>query len=98
PPAKGQMAEMSSSCPQRRQGDIISADCDVEIRYVDTRLRADHVEYNDKTKEAMAIGHVQLEYNGVHLEATEAHYNVSTGHGLFQNVRGMFKIVRWPND
>jgi len=98
PPAKGQMAEMSSSCPQRRQGDIISADCDVEIRYADTRLRADHVEYNDKTKEATAIGHVQLEYNGAHLEATEAHYNVSTGHGLFQNVRGTFKIVRRPND
>src|SRR5262249_2431237 len=56
------------------------------------------VEYNEKTKEAVATGNVQLDYNGEHLEATEAHYNVSTGHGLFQNVHGTFKVVRQPNE
>ena len=95
---KGQVAELSCSGPQRNQGDITSADDNCDIRYGDTRLHADHMEYNNKTNEATAAGHVQLDYNGEHLEATEAHYNVSTGHGLFQNVRGTFKVVRQPND
>lgn len=98
PASKDQVAEIYSSGPQRRQGDVTSADGDVDIRYADTRLRADHVEYNDKTKEAVAIGRVQLDYNREHLEATEAHYNVSTGHGVFQNVHGDFKIERQPNE
>lgn len=98
PAAKGGIVELSAAGPQRHQGDLSIADDNVEIRYADTRLRADHVEYNEKTNEATAIGHVQLDYNGEHLEATEAHYNVSTGHGVFQNVHGTFKVVRQPND
>ena len=94
---KGLVAELEAKT-QTRQGEVTTADGDVDIRYADTRLRADHVEYNDKTNEATATGHVQLDYNEEHLEATEAHYNVSTGHGLFQNVHGTFKIVRQPND
>ena len=96
-PGKGVVAELEAKT-QTRQGDVTTADGDVDIRYGDTRLRADHVEYNDKTNEAVATGHVQLDYSGEHLEATEAHYNVSTGHGLFQNVHGTFKIERQPND
>jgi LPS-assembly protein len=94
---KGAVAELEAKT-QTRKGDVTTADGDVDIRYADTRLRADHVEYNDKTNEAVATGHVQLDYNGEHLEATEAHYNVSTGHGLFQNVHGTIKIERQPND
>lgn len=89
---------MSSSGPQRHRGDVTIADGDVDVHYGDTRLRADHVEYNEQTNEATATGHVQLDYNGEHIEATEAHYNVSTGHGLFQNVHGTFKVVRQPNE
>ncbi len=97
PSGKGLVAELEAKT-QTRHGDVTTADGDVDIRYGDTRLRADHVEYNDKTNEAVATGHVQLDYGGEHLEATEAHYNVSTGHGLFQNVHGTFKIERQPND
>jgi LPS-assembly protein len=98
PPAgKDQIADLEANT-QTRKGDVVTADGDVDIRYADTRLRADHVEYNDKTKEAVATGHVRLDYNLEHLEATEAHYNVSTGHGLFQNVHGTFKIERQPNE
>lgn len=97
PTTKGLVAELEAKT-QTRQGDVTTADGDVDIRYADTRLRADHVEYNDKTNEATATGHVQLDYNGEHLEATEAHYNVSTGHGVFQKVHGTFKIARQPND
>ena len=97
PQGKGEIVEISAS-GQRRQGDVTSADGDVDIRYADTRLRADHVEFNHKTNEAVATGRVQLDYNLEHLEATEAHYNISTGHGLFRNVRGTFRIERQPNE
>jgi len=97
PPGKGQIFELEAAT-QTRKGDVTTADGDVDIRYADTRLRADHVEYNDKTNEVVATGHVQLDYHGEYREATEAHYNVSTGHGLFQDVHGTFKIERQPNE
>src|SRR5467141_3577392 len=96
PPSKSGIAELEAKT-QGRRGDITIADGDVDIRYGDTRLRADHVEYNSKTFEAVATGHIQLDYNNEHLEADEAHYNVSTGHGVFHNVRGSVKIERRPN-
>ena len=82
---------------QTRKGDVTTAEGNVDIHYADMRLRADHVEYNDKTQEAVATGHVLFDHDTEHLEASEAHYNVSTGHGLFYNVRGTFKIDRQPN-
>lgn len=96
PSAKGGVANLEAKT-QRRKGEVTAADGDVDIHYADTRLRADHVEYNSKTYEATATGHVQLDYGNEHLEADEAHYNVSTGHGLFHNVRGNIKIERRPN-
>jgi LPS-assembly protein len=97
PSTKGGIAELSAAGPQRRQGDLFIADDNVEIRYGDQRLRADHVEYNDKTTEAYARAHVQYDYENQHLEADEAHYNVSTGRGTFLNVRGAVKIDRRAN-
>ncbi|HEV1994781.1 MAG TPA: LPS assembly protein LptD, partial [Candidatus Acidoferrum sp.] len=96
PSAKGGVANLEAKT-QSRKGDVTAADGDVDIHYADTRLRADHVEYNSKSYEATATGHVQLDYGNEHLEADEAHYNVSTGHGLFHNVRGTVKIERHPN-
>ena len=96
PSGKGGIAELEAKT-QSRKGEVTSADGDVDIRYGDTRLRADHVEYNNKTYEALATGHVQLDYNQEHLEADEAHFNVSTGHGLFHNVHGTFRTDRRPN-
>jgi LPS-assembly protein len=96
PSSKGGVANLEAKT-QSRKGDVTTADGDVDIRYGDSHLRADHVEYNGKTNEATATGHVQLDYLNEHLEADEAHYNVSTGHGLFHNVRGTVKIERRPN-
>ncbi len=96
PSGKGGVANLEAKT-QSRKGDVTTAEGDVDIQYADTRLRADHVEYNSKTYEATATGHVQLDYGNEHLEAGEAHYNVSTGHGLFHNVRGNVKIERRPN-
>src|SRR5271154_652396 len=83
PPPKGGVAELSSSGPQKRQGDLTIADGAVDIHYGGQRLQADHVEYNEQTNEAMARGHVVFDYENQHLEADEAHYNVSTGRGTF---------------
>jgi LPS-assembly protein len=93
----GGVADLSSRGPQSRRGDLYIADDDVDIRYGDSRLRADHVEYNEKTSEAFARGHVQFDFENQHVEADEAHYNVKTGHGVFHNVRGTVKIERRPN-
>jgi LPS-assembly protein len=98
PPAtKGGIAELSAKGPQRRQGNLFIADDDVDIHYAGQRLRADHIEYNDQTSEALARGHVQYDFDNQHLEADEAHYNVGTGRGTFTNVRGTLKIERRPN-
>ena len=96
PSSKGGVATLEAKT-QGRKGDLIAADGDVDIHYGDSRLRADHVEYNSKTYEAAANGHVQLDYNSEHLEADEAQFNVSTGHGRFHNVRGNVKVERRPN-
>ena len=97
PTAKGGVAELSAKGPQRRQGNLFIADDDVDIRYAGQRLRADHIEYNDQTTEALARGHVQYDFENQHLEADEAHYNVGTGRGTFLQVRGTLKIERRPN-
>jgi LPS-assembly protein len=97
PSGQGQYAELSSEGPQKRQGDLFIADKNVDLQYAEMRLRADHLEYNDKTRAALAQGHVQFDYLNQHLEGDEAHYNFATGIGKFTNVRGTVKIVRRPN-
>lgn len=97
PEPRGGVAELSASGAQKHQGDLFIADDDVDIRYGNIRLRADHVEYNDKTFEAAARGHVQFEYDNQHLEGDEAQVNVRSGHGVFHNVRGSIKIDRHAN-
>jgi LPS-assembly protein len=96
PAGKGGVADLSSK-QQRRQGDLYIADGDVDLRYGDSRLQADHLEYNDKTSETIARGHVIYDYENQHLEADEVHYNVSTGRGRFRAVRGTIRIERRPN-
>src|SRR5262249_11925718 len=76
PNTKGGVAEMSSSGPQKRQGDLYIADGDVDIHYGESRLRADHIEYNEKTQETVARGHVVYDFQTQHLEAEDAQYNV----------------------
>jgi LPS-assembly protein len=96
-PRKGALAELSSTGPQRHQGDLYIADGNVKILYGDSALRADHIEYNEKTTEAVARGHVVYDFEQEHLEADEARYNVSTGQGHFINVRGTVRIERRPS-
>jgi LPS-assembly protein len=97
PSGKGQYAELSSDGPQKHSGDLFIADKNVDLQYAGMRLRADHLEYNDKTHQAAARGNVQFDYENEHLEATEAQYSFASGAGTFSNVRGKIKILRRPN-
>jgi len=96
-PSKGGIAELSSSGPQSRHGDVFTADGDVDLRYQDVRIQADHMEYNAATADALARGHVQFDFNNQHLEADEARYNVHSKRGSFSKVRGTVRIDRRPN-
>lgn len=68
PSRKGTLVELEAD-RQKQQGDLFIADGNVDIRYGDLRLRADHVEYNTKTGEEFARGHLQFDYLNQHLEA-----------------------------
>jgi LPS-assembly protein len=96
-PAAGANPEATLEAKQQRQvGRIYYADGDVDVRYQNTRLRADHVEYNEDTQVVIARGHVQLDYETQHVEADDARYEVSTGRGTFHHVRATFAVQRRP--
>ena len=82
---------------QRKEGDIFFADGKVEILYRNYRLRADHVQYDSKTYVATANGHVQLDVETQHLNADSADFNVRTGEGRFEHVRGEVRVEHRPN-
>jgi LPS-assembly protein len=94
--ANGDQTATLEAGQQSEVGSIWHADGNVDLRYQNTRLRADHMEYNDDTKTAIARGHVQLDYMNQHVEADEAHYEMRTGHGTFFHVRATFSIDRHP--
>jgi LPS-assembly protein len=95
--AAGVAQEATLEAKQQRQvGRIYYADGDVDVRYQNTRLRADHVEYNEDTQVVIARGHVQLDYETQHVEAEDARYEVGTGRGTFHHVRATFAIQRRP--
>jgi len=82
---------------QRKEGDRYIADGDVDVRYLDMRLRADHIEYDSKTYETLARGHVIFDYNTQHIEGNEGHYNVRSDRGVFLQVHGTITVARRPN-
>jgi len=97
PSGKGEIVEISADGPQKKQGDLFIADQNVLIQYGEISLRADHVEYNYRTHDAAATGHVAFDYDNQHIEASQAQYNLSTATGKFHQVRGDVKISRGPN-
>jgi LPS-assembly protein len=79
---------------QRQVGKIYYADGHVDVHYENTRLRANHVEYNEDTQVVIARGNVQLDYLTQHVEAEDARYEVTTGKGVFHHVRATFAVQR----
>ena len=82
---------------QRKEGDRYVADGDVDVRYLDMRLRADHIEYDSKTYDVVARGHVIFDYNTQHIEGLEARYNIRSDQGVFLHVHGTITVPRRPN-
>ncbi len=82
---------------QRKEGDLYYADGKVEIQYKDLRIRADHVEYDTKTYKAKATGHVLFDAGTLHMTAESADFNVQTGAGVFEQVRGEVMTENKPN-
>ncbi|HEV8384426.1 MAG TPA: LPS assembly protein LptD [Candidatus Acidoferrales bacterium] len=82
---------------QGRKGSLWFADGDVDVRYENLRLRADHVEYDTATGDAAVRGHVRFDLDNQHIEAGEGRYNIRTRRGSFKNVRGSIFIRRRPN-
>ena len=81
---------------QRQVGNIFYADGHVDVHYENTRLRADHAEYDSETQIVTARGNVQLDYMTQHIESEEARYELRTGHGVFHHVRATFALQRHP--
>src|SRR6202453_37679 len=95
PATPGEEATLEAK-QQRQVGQTYYADGDVDVRYQNTRLRADHVKYNEDTRVVIARGHVQLDYLTQHLEASDARYELATGRGTFHNGRATFAVQRRP--
>jgi LPS-assembly protein len=93
----GESAVRLEAAQQRKQGDVFFADGTVEILYRNFRLHADHVQYNARTYQAAAHGHVQLDVDTEHLEADSAEFNMRSGQGRFDNVRGEVRVQHRPN-
>jgi LPS-assembly protein len=96
-PASGQPSVRLEADQQRKEGDIYFADGNVEIQYKNFRLRADHLQYNTTTYKANAKGHVLFDEDTQHLAAESADFNVQTGEGLFEHVRGEITVEHEPN-
>ena len=82
---------------QRKEGDLYLADGQVDIRYKNLRLRADHAQYNTKTFMATASGHVLFDVDTQHLTADSVDFNMQSGEGLFEDVRGEVMMEHQPN-
>src|SRR6202158_794473 len=96
-PAPGDATVRLEAEQQRKEGDVFFADGKVEILYQGYRLRADHVQYNAKTYVGAARGHVQMDVDTQHLVADSADFNIKTGEGRFEHVRGEVTAVHRPN-
>lgn len=95
--SSGQASVRLEADQQRREGDIYFADGKVEIQYKNFRLRADRVQYNTKTYQATASGHVLFDVDTQHLTAESAEFNVQSGAGLFERVHGEITVEHKPN-
>jgi LPS-assembly protein len=86
------LVEIETDTVKGKKDDVVTYEGHVEIRYQDRRIRADHVEYNQRTGDVTATGHVQFDYENQHLDADDATYNRDTDRGLFHNVHGAIKM------
>ncbi|MBI2956412.1 MAG: LPS-assembly protein LptD [Acidobacteria bacterium] len=87
PPPGADIVEILADT-QQKVGDLYILRGHVEVRYRGTTLTADEITYNEKTRIVEARGQVVFEREDDRLEASEAHYNLATGEGVFLQVEG----------
>jgi len=72
-----------------RDGERVTYEGSVEIRYGTVRLHADRVIYNEATDDAEAVGNVVLAAEGQRFTGRRAWVNLRTGQGTVWDVRGV---------
>ena len=95
-PQAGGEATLEADTQGGEVGKMYHADGNVDLRYENLRLRADHVQWNQETDVVTARGHVQLDYMTQHVEADDAEYELRTARGKFHHVRATFALQRRP--
>ena len=95
-PRAGGEATLEADTQGGEVGKNYHADGNVDLRYENLRLRADHVEWNQETDVVIARGHVQLDYLTQHVEASDAEYELRTARGKFHHVHATFALQRRP--
>jgi LPS-assembly protein len=90
PPTDDTTAVTIYSDTQSKLGDSYVLDGDVEIRYRDRTVNADHVEYNTDTGELTANGHVHMTGGANHedIKASHGTMNLDRQTGRFYDVSG----------
>jgi LPS-assembly protein len=96
-PARLGTIEICADQPKLVKGEIIIFDGNVDLRYQDQALHADHLEYNEVTNDITVTGHVIFERENQRIEADNAHYNVTTGRGDFHHVHGTVRALSRSN-
>jgi LPS-assembly protein len=82
---------------QRKTGSMYFADGHVVARYGAVTLRADHVQYNEKIRRISVTGHVRFDYRNQTVEAASGWYDLETGRGSFEGVRGTIRVLHQPS-
>jgi LPS-assembly protein len=82
---------------QRREGSRYIADGNVQVRYENKLLRADHAEYDSDTGALELSGHVQFDSETQHIQAERGQYDVRKSSGTFTDVRGTVQTPRELN-
>jgi LPS-assembly protein len=95
-PGGGVTATVTSSGPQSKTGNVLAADGDVVVVYVDRRVEADHIEYDTETGELTATGHLKVSggRNHENISASHATLNLQTETGQLYDVSGSVGVKR----
>jgi LPS-assembly protein len=79
---------------QKKEGDLYVAAGNVQVRYQEKLLRADHADYNSALGEVQLAGHVQFDAGTQHIESDQGRYNIKDGTGTFTAARGTVQPPR----
>jgi LPS-assembly protein len=103
PPPPPAATQSSQTAPAAAPGFVVKADFqeqienrivasgNVEIRYRELTLYADRIEFDTKTKDVLAIGHVSLVRPEEAFSADKLAFNMDTALGKMENVIGLVR-------